>query len=153
MVRHLLGFELGQLLRNGVFWIVMAVWALFGFGTMASDNVSFGGGVGNTMRNAPAVVINVLGAFSVFSVLLATIFVAGIAIRDFEQRSEIRFGRRTREPRAQGDFDGPARHFDVHRSHRLTHALHQIEGGLDRCPGKHHCEFFSTKTSYVVGVT
>jgi ABC-type transport system involved in multi-copper enzyme maturation permease subunit len=87
MVRHLLGFELGQLLRNGVFWIVMAVWALFGFGTMASDNVSFGGGVGNTMRNAPAVVINVLGAFSVFSVLLATIFVAGIAIRDFEQRT------------------------------------------------------------------
>ncbi len=87
MVRHLLGFELGQLLRNGVFWIVIAVWALFGFGTMASDNVSFGGGVGNTMRNAPAVVISILGSFSVFSVLLATIFVAGIAIRDFEQRT------------------------------------------------------------------
>lgn len=87
MLRHLLGFELRQLLRNGVFWIVLAVYALFGFGTMASDNVSFGGGVGNTMRNAPAVVISILGTFSVFSVLLATIFVAGIALRDFEQRT------------------------------------------------------------------
>src|SRR5690606_41260581 len=87
MLRHLLGFELGQLLRNGVFWIVVAVYALMGFGTMASDNVSIGGGVGNIMRNAPAVVISILGSFSVVSVLLATIFVAGIAIRDFEQRT------------------------------------------------------------------
>jgi len=87
MLRHLLGFELGQLLKNGVFWIVVAVYALMGFGTMASDNVSIGGGVGNTMRNAPAVVISILGSFSVISVLLATIFVAGIAIRDFEQRT------------------------------------------------------------------
>src|SRR3546814_11720101 len=58
-----------------------------GFGTMASDDVSIGGGVGNIMRNAPAVVISILGSFSVISVLLATIFVAGIAIRDFEQRT------------------------------------------------------------------
>src|SRR3546814_6177185 len=87
MLRHLLGFELGQLLKNGVFWIVVAVYALMGFGTMASDNVSIGGGVGNIMRNAPAVVISILGSFSVISVLLATIFVAGIAIRDFEQRT------------------------------------------------------------------
>ena len=87
MLRHLLGFELRQLLKNGVFWIVVAVYALMGFGTMASDNVSIGGGVGNTMRNAPAVVVSILGSFSVFSVLLATIFVAGIAIRDFEQRT------------------------------------------------------------------
>src|SRR3546814_15928936 len=90
MLRHLQGFELGQLLKNGVFWIVVAVYALMGFGTMASDNVSIGGGVGNIMRNAPAVVISILGSFSVISVLLAPIFVAGIAIRDFEQRPEER---------------------------------------------------------------
>src|SRR3546814_15727108 len=62
-----------------------------GFGTMASDNVSIGGGVGNIMRNAPAVVIYILGSFSVISVLLATIFVAGLAIRDFEQRTAALF--------------------------------------------------------------
>src|SRR3546814_3395979 len=98
MLRHLLGFELGQLLKNGVFWIVVAVYALMGFGTMASDDVSIGGGVGNIMRNAPAVVISILGSLSVISVLLATIFVAGIAIRDFEQRTaELFFATRSEE--------------------------------------------------------
>ncbi|AKC87709.1 ABC transporter permease/M1 family aminopeptidase [Pseudoxanthomonas suwonensis] len=87
MLRHLLSFERRLLLRNGVFWIVMLVFALLGFGSMASDNVSFGGGVGNIMRNAPAVVIVLLGSFSVLAVLLTTIFVAGIALRDFEQRT------------------------------------------------------------------
>ncbi len=87
MLRHLLAFERRLLLRNGVFWIVLAVYALIGFGAMASDDVSIGGGVGNIMRNAPAVVLSILGTFSVFSVLLATIFVAGIALRDFEQRT------------------------------------------------------------------
>ncbi|WP_372014532.1 ABC transporter permease/M1 family aminopeptidase [Pseudoxanthomonas sp. 10H] len=87
MLRHLLSFERRLLLRNGVFWIVMLVFALLGFGSMASDNVSFGGGVGNILRNAPAVVISLLGSFSVLAVLLTTIFVAGIALRDFEQRT------------------------------------------------------------------
>ncbi|MEO5963655.1 MAG: ABC transporter permease subunit, partial [Thermomonas sp.] len=87
MLGHLLAFERRQLLRNGVFWIALVVFALIGFGAMASDKVSFGGGVGNIMRNAPTVVLMVLGTFSVFSVLLATIFVAGIALRDFELRT------------------------------------------------------------------
>ena len=87
MLGHILSFERRLLLRNGVFWIVMLVFALLGFGSMASDNVSFGGGVGNIMRNAPAVVISLLGTFSVLAVLLTTIFVAGIALRDFEQRT------------------------------------------------------------------
>jgi len=87
MLRHLLSFERRLLLRNGVFWIVMLVFALLAFGSMASDDVSFGGGVGNILRNAPAVVISLLGSFSVMSVLLTTIFVAGIALRDFEQRT------------------------------------------------------------------
>ncbi|WP_233581649.1 hypothetical protein [Pseudoxanthomonas sp. SGNA-20] len=81
MLRHILSFEGRLLLRNGVFWIVLAVFGLFGFASMASDNVSFGGGGGggNIMRNAPAVVVSLLCAFSVLSVLLSTIFVAGIA--------------------------------------------------------------------------
>lgn len=87
MLRHLLSFERRLLLRNGVFWIVMLVFGLLAFASMASDDVSIGGGVGNIMRNAPAVVISLLGSFSVMSVLLTTIFVAGIALRDFEQRT------------------------------------------------------------------
>ncbi len=87
MLRHLLSFERRLLLRNGVFWIVMLVFGLLAFGSMASDDISFGGGVGNILRNAPAVVISLLGSFSVLAVLLTTIFVAGIALRDFEQRT------------------------------------------------------------------
>src|SRR5690606_22002516 len=87
MLRHLLAFERRLLLRSGLYWIVALAFAAIGFAAMASDNVSFGGGVGNILRNAPAVVITLLGAFSVISVLLTTIFVAGIALRDFELRS------------------------------------------------------------------
>ena len=87
MLRHLLAFESRLLLRNGVFWVVLVVFGLLGFGMMVDDEISFGGGVGNIMRNAPAVVITVLATFGLLSVLLSTIFVAGIALRDFEQRS------------------------------------------------------------------
>ncbi len=87
MLRHLLSFESRLLLRNGVFWIVAITYGLLGFAMMASDDISFGGGVGNVLRNAPVVVINLLAAMSMFSVLLTTIFVAGIALRDFEQRT------------------------------------------------------------------
>lgn len=87
MLLQLLKMERRLLLRNGVFWVVMAVFGAIGFAMLASDNVSYGGGVGNVMRNAPAVTTVVLGSFSVLSVLLTTIFVGGIALRDFEQRT------------------------------------------------------------------
>lgn len=87
MLGHLLGMERRLLLRNGVFWIVSLVFGAIGFAMLASDNVSYGGGVGNVMRNAPAITTVVLGAMSVMSALLTTIFVGGIALRDFEQRT------------------------------------------------------------------
>lgn len=87
MLGHLLGMERRLLLRNGVFWIVSLVFGAIGFAMLASDNVSYGGGVGNVMRNAPAITVVVLGAMSVMSALLTTIFVGGIALRDFEQRT------------------------------------------------------------------
>ena len=87
MLGHLLGMERRLLLRNGVFWIVALVFGGIGFAMLASDNVSYGGGVGNVMRNAPAITVVVLGAMSVMSALLTTIFVGGIALRDFEQRT------------------------------------------------------------------
>ncbi|MHC1480479.1 ABC transporter permease/M1 family aminopeptidase [Frateuria aurantia] len=84
MLVQLWRMEWRLLLRSGVFWIVALVFGALGFGLMASDNVSFGGGVGNVMRNAPAVTVVLLTALSLFSALLTTLFVGGIAIRDFE---------------------------------------------------------------------
>jgi len=87
MLGQLLKMERRLLLRNGVFWIVALAFAALGFAMLASDNVSYGGGVGNVMRNAPALTVVVLGALSVISALLTTIFIGGIALRDFEQRT------------------------------------------------------------------
>jgi ABC-2 type transport system permease protein len=70
-----------------VFWIVVAVFALLGFGASSSDAVQIGGGVGNTLRNAPMVIVALLNSFAAFSMLLVTIFVAGGALRDFDNRS------------------------------------------------------------------
>jgi ABC-type transport system involved in multi-copper enzyme maturation permease subunit len=87
MLGKILAFERRLILRSPLFWIVALVFGAIAFGSMASDNVSFGGGIGNVHRNAPLVVINLLAAFSLLSLLLVTIFIAGAALRDFEQNT------------------------------------------------------------------
>lgn len=87
MLGKILAFERRLILRSPLFWIVALVFGAIAFGSMASDNVSFGGGIGNVHRNAPLVVINLLAAFSLLSILLVTIFIAGAALRDFEQNT------------------------------------------------------------------
>ena len=56
MLGHLLGMERRLLLRNGVFWIVALVFGGIGFAMLASDNVSYGGGVGDVMPNGERLV-------------------------------------------------------------------------------------------------
>ena len=87
MLKAIFEFELRQQFGNPVFWIVVAVFALLGFGASSSDAVQIGGGVGNTLRNAPMVIVALLNSFAAFSMLLVTIFVAGGALRDFDNRS------------------------------------------------------------------
>ncbi|MEP6940189.1 MAG: M1 family aminopeptidase [Rudaea sp.] len=91
MLARILAFERRLILNSPLFWIVALVFGGFGFAMMASDNVSFGGGIGNVHRNAPLVVINLLAAFSFLSPLLVTIFIAGAALRDFEQNTAEQF--------------------------------------------------------------
>ena len=87
MLKAIFGFELRQQFSNPVFWIVVAAFALLGFGASSSDAVQVGGGIGNTMRNAPYVIVGLLNSFAAFSMLLVTIFVAGGALRDFDNRT------------------------------------------------------------------
>ena len=87
MLGKILAFERRLILRSPLFWIVALVFGAIGFAMVASENVSFGGGIGNTHRNAPMVVIGLLGALSQLSLLLVTIFIAGAALRDFEQNT------------------------------------------------------------------
>ncbi len=87
MLLHLLAFERRQILRNGVFWIVALVFGALAFAIMTTDAVTLGGGIGNTHRNAPYVIVQSLGMFTVLSLFLVTVFVAGTALRDFDLRT------------------------------------------------------------------
>jgi len=84
MFGEIFRFELRQQLRSPLFWLVAIGLAALAFAAAASDSITIGGGIGNIHRNAPIVVIKLLGAFSLFGGLfLNTIFVAGAALRDF----------------------------------------------------------------------
>ena len=83
MLREIFRFELRQQLRNPLFWLIAFALAGLALAAACSDSVTIGGGVGNVHRNAPVVVISMLGFFSVIGLFLITIFVAGAALRDF----------------------------------------------------------------------
>ncbi|MDA3915246.1 M1 family aminopeptidase [Oleiagrimonas sp.] len=88
MWREVLRFELRQQLRAPLFWVVSLAFALLAFAFITTDAVSIGGGMGNVHRNAPIVIIRMLAVFSILGMFLVTMFVAGAALRDFDQRSE-----------------------------------------------------------------
>ncbi len=83
MLREIFRFELRQQLRSPLFWLIAVALAALAFAAACSDSITIGGGVGNVHRNAPMVVISMLGFFSVLGLFLITIFVAGAALRDF----------------------------------------------------------------------
>ncbi len=87
MLRTMLSFELRQQLGNPVLWIVAVVFALLAFGASSSDAVQLGGSIGNINRNAPSTIVTLLSGFSSLSMLLVAIFVAGTALRDFDNRT------------------------------------------------------------------
>jgi ABC-2 type transport system permease protein len=87
MLKALLAFELRQQFFNPVLWIVAAAFALLGFGAASSEAVQVGGAIGNVNRNAPTVILTLLNGFSEISMLLVTIFIAGAALRDFDNRT------------------------------------------------------------------
>jgi ABC-2 type transport system permease protein len=84
MFREIFGFELRQQLKSPLFWMIALAFAALAFGAATSDSVQIGGGVGNTHRNAPLVVLQWLIVFTLIGMFLITVFVAGAALRDFE---------------------------------------------------------------------
>ena len=80
-------FEWRQQLRAPLFWIIAAVFGALAFAIVSSDAVVLGGASGNVLRNAPLVIVRLLGVFTVLSTFLAAVFVAGAALRDFDQRT------------------------------------------------------------------
>ena len=80
-------FELRQQLKSPLFWMIALAFGAFAFVATTSDHITLGGGVGNTHRNAPYVVVQFLSIFTVLGLFLITVFVAGAALRDFDTGS------------------------------------------------------------------
>ena len=84
MFREIFRFELRQQLKSPLFWMIALAFGALAFTAATSDHVRVGGGIGNTHRNAPYVVVEMLADFTILGMFLITVFVAGAALRDFE---------------------------------------------------------------------
>jgi ABC-type transport system involved in multi-copper enzyme maturation permease subunit len=84
MFLEIFRFELRQVLRSPLFWMIAFAFGALAFGAATSDHIRIGGGIGNTHRNAPYVVVQMLTFFTILGMFLITVFVAGAALRDFD---------------------------------------------------------------------
>lgn len=87
MFRDFFLFELRYFLRGWMVWIFFLIIGLMIFGATSSDNVTVGGAIGNTHRNAPWVVQNFYAAASVLTLLMITAFSNNAAIRDYQHNT------------------------------------------------------------------
>ena len=77
-------FELRQQLRAPLLWLLALMFGLFAFGAASSDAIVVGNAVGNVDRNAPTVIVQFLGVFTVLGLLAIVSFISGALLRDFE---------------------------------------------------------------------
>ncbi|HEY8683442.1 MAG TPA: hypothetical protein VIM06_09745, partial [Rhodanobacter sp.] len=77
-----------QQLKAPLFWIITAVFGALAFTLVTTDAVIIGGASGNVLRNAPLVIVRLLSVLTFISMVFVTIFVAGAALRDFDQRTD-----------------------------------------------------------------
>ncbi|HET6431861.1 ABC transporter permease/M1 family aminopeptidase [Dyella sp.] len=87
MLYEIFRFEWRQQLRSPLLWIVAAVFGAMAFTLTSTDAVALGGATGNVLRNAPIVTVRLMAVLTVFSIFLVALFLAGAALRDFEQRT------------------------------------------------------------------
>lgn len=81
LTARLAAFEIRYQLRNPVFWVAVAIFFLLGFGTAASENVSFGT-PGSVHENSPYTLTIAMALFATFYLFVITSFVANAVVRD-----------------------------------------------------------------------
>ena len=77
-------FDLRFQLRQPLLWVIAVIFGMLAFGASTSDSITVGGAIGNVNRNAPTVIAQFYGMFSVLSMFVVTIFIAGAVLRDSE---------------------------------------------------------------------
>ncbi|MDI1434798.1 ABC transporter permease/M1 family aminopeptidase [Polyangium sorediatum] len=85
MIRELFRFELREQLRSPLLWLITGLFGLLAFGAASSEAVRMGGSIGNVYRNAPTVLATWFALFTLFGMLVITIFINSALLRDFEQ--------------------------------------------------------------------
>jgi ABC-2 type transport system permease protein len=78
-------FELRQQLRSPLLWLLGLLFAAFAFGAASTDVIILGGSVGNVNRNAPMIVVQFMGLFTLIGMLFIAMSINGALLRDFEQ--------------------------------------------------------------------
>ncbi|MGB6831084.1 MAG: M1 family aminopeptidase [Terracidiphilus sp.] len=76
-------FEIRYWLRSVMLWVFTAIVALLVMLAMSTDQVTIGGAIGNTFRNAPFVVEQYYSIFWFITLLMVTAFVNSAAAREF----------------------------------------------------------------------
>lgn len=76
-------FEIRYWLRSVMLWVFTGIVALLVLLAMSSDQITVGGAIGNTYRNAPFVVEQFYSIFWFITLLMATAFVNSAASREF----------------------------------------------------------------------
>jgi ABC-type transport system involved in multi-copper enzyme maturation permease subunit len=84
MLGEIFRFDLRYQLRTPILWISSLVFGLLAYGATCSDSVQVGGAIGNVHRNAPSVIVNFLGIFSILGMFVIAVFLAGALLRDFD---------------------------------------------------------------------
>ncbi len=80
-----LRFELRQQLRSPLLWLMGLLFAALAFGAASTDAIVLGGSVGNVHRNAPMIVVQFIGLFTLIGMLFTAMSINGALLRDFEQ--------------------------------------------------------------------
>jgi ABC-2 type transport system permease protein len=83
MLIHFISFEVRYWLRSWMLWIFLLIIALLIFGASSTDQITVGGALENTYRNAPFVIENYYAIMSLLGLLMTVAFVNSAASRDF----------------------------------------------------------------------
>ena len=88
MFRQVFAFELRYRARQPLLWAMAAIFFVLSFIATITDALGIGGAIGSLNRNAPYVVVRMLGNLSLVGVFIVVAFVATAVLRDFERRTD-----------------------------------------------------------------
>jgi ABC-2 type transport system permease protein len=84
MLLEFFKFDLRYQLKQPLLWLTGILLGLLAFGASTSDAIQIGGAIGNVNRNAPVVIAQLMTSFTIMSMFIVTMFIAGTVLRDSE---------------------------------------------------------------------